>query len=204
MFREREPHDLRGPVAAPVLIDRRRARLPMPARGDHAVGDAVRVAAATSSVHLYPAGHHANEVDEQVRHMELILDFFAEHGGPPSPDDQADPQRHQLMTRSTRTSTITDDALLDRGLAPRTAGTSRRAGFDRARTRSRRRACRPPLRRSPASAATSPRGTRRSRSRRRDRARCCGPSACRVSVANTSRSRSSTVRDRHDVRAAVG
>ena len=28
-------------------------------------------------VHLYPAGHHANDVDEQIRHMELILEFFA-------------------------------------------------------------------------------------------------------------------------------
>jgi dipeptidyl aminopeptidase/acylaminoacyl peptidase len=30
-------------------------------------------------VHLYPEGHHANSDAEQVRHMELILDFFVRH-----------------------------------------------------------------------------------------------------------------------------
>ena len=28
---------------------------------------------------LYPEGHHANAVDERVRHMQLILDFFARY-----------------------------------------------------------------------------------------------------------------------------
>jgi len=30
-------------------------------------------------VHLYPGGHHANDVDEQIRHVELTLDFMRRH-----------------------------------------------------------------------------------------------------------------------------
>jgi len=28
---------------------------------------------------MYPEGHHANAVDQQVHHMQLILDFFARY-----------------------------------------------------------------------------------------------------------------------------
>jgi hypothetical protein len=30
-------------------------------------------------MHLYPEGHHSNAVDQQVHHMQLILDFFDRH-----------------------------------------------------------------------------------------------------------------------------
>ena len=41
--------------------------------------DALRSRGVPVDVHLYPQGHHANAVDQQVRHMQLILDFFAAH-----------------------------------------------------------------------------------------------------------------------------
>jgi dipeptidyl aminopeptidase/acylaminoacyl peptidase len=41
--------------------------------------DALRERGVPVEVHLYPAGHHANDVDEQVRQMELILDFFGRY-----------------------------------------------------------------------------------------------------------------------------
>jgi hypothetical protein len=30
-------------------------------------------------IHLYPTGHHANSMREQVQHMQLVLDFFQRH-----------------------------------------------------------------------------------------------------------------------------
>jgi hypothetical protein len=30
-------------------------------------------------VHLYPEGHHTNDVAGQVRHTELIVEFFRRH-----------------------------------------------------------------------------------------------------------------------------
>jgi hypothetical protein len=30
---------------------------------------------------LYPGGHHANAVAEQIRHVELIVEFLRRHGG---------------------------------------------------------------------------------------------------------------------------
>jgi dipeptidyl aminopeptidase/acylaminoacyl peptidase len=40
---------------------------------------ALRVRGREVEVHLYPGGHHANDVDEQVRHVELMLDFMHRH-----------------------------------------------------------------------------------------------------------------------------
>ena len=41
--------------------------------------EAVRANGTEVDVHTYPAGHHANAIDEQVHHMQLMLDFFARH-----------------------------------------------------------------------------------------------------------------------------
>jgi acetyl esterase/lipase len=37
---------------------------------------ALRVRGSPVEVHTYPGGHHANGIDERVRHVELIVDFF--------------------------------------------------------------------------------------------------------------------------------
>lgn len=42
--------------------------------------DAVRANGVPVEVHLYPAGHHANGMDDQVAHMRLVLDFFDRYG----------------------------------------------------------------------------------------------------------------------------
>ena len=41
--------------------------------------DALRSRNVPVDVHLYPQGHHANAVAQQIQHMQLILDFFRRH-----------------------------------------------------------------------------------------------------------------------------
>ena len=41
--------------------------------------EAVRAKGIEVEVHTYGAGHHANGVNDQVHHMQLVLDFFARH-----------------------------------------------------------------------------------------------------------------------------
>ncbi|HEX6844073.1 MAG TPA: alpha/beta fold hydrolase [Actinomycetota bacterium] len=45
--------------------------------------DAVRAHGTEVEVHLYPAGHHANGMAEQVAHLAKVLAFFGRHGGVP-------------------------------------------------------------------------------------------------------------------------
>jgi hypothetical protein len=40
---------------------------------------ALRVRGREVDVHLYPGGHHANDLDEQIRHIELMLGFMHRH-----------------------------------------------------------------------------------------------------------------------------
>jgi acetyl esterase/lipase len=40
---------------------------------------ALRVRGREVDVHLYPGGHHANDVAEQIRHTELTLEFMHRH-----------------------------------------------------------------------------------------------------------------------------
>jgi dipeptidyl aminopeptidase/acylaminoacyl peptidase len=37
---------------------------------------ALRVRGKEVEVHLYPQGHHANDVQEQILHVELAMEFF--------------------------------------------------------------------------------------------------------------------------------
>jgi dipeptidyl aminopeptidase/acylaminoacyl peptidase len=62
LFRERNPMTYVDDVRAPVLL----------IAGEHAL----RARRHPVDVHLYAAGHHANDVGEQIRHMELALEFF--------------------------------------------------------------------------------------------------------------------------------
>jgi len=41
--------------------------------------EALRARGITVEAHFYPEGHHANTNTQQVRHMQLILDFFARY-----------------------------------------------------------------------------------------------------------------------------
>ena len=40
---------------------------------------ALRVRGREVDVHLYTVGHHANDVNEQIRHVELMLEFMRRH-----------------------------------------------------------------------------------------------------------------------------
>ena len=85
MYRERDPMTYADRVEAPVLIIAGENDSRCPVEGIDPWVDAVRAQGGDVRVHLYPAGHHANKAEDQVRHMEMVLDFFAEHGGPTPP-----------------------------------------------------------------------------------------------------------------------
>jgi dipeptidyl aminopeptidase/acylaminoacyl peptidase len=72
-------------VKAPILVIAGENDPRCPLEGVTPWVDAVRANGGSVEVQLYPEGHHANSVDGQVRHMRLILDFFARNGGPPLP-----------------------------------------------------------------------------------------------------------------------
>ncbi|HSH32710.1 MAG TPA: prolyl oligopeptidase family serine peptidase, partial [Actinomycetota bacterium] len=85
MYRERDPMTYAARVRAPVLIIAGENDSRCPVEGITPWVDAVRANGVEVRVHWYPTGHHANATEDQVRHMRMILDFFAEHGGPPTP-----------------------------------------------------------------------------------------------------------------------
>jgi dipeptidyl aminopeptidase/acylaminoacyl peptidase len=67
-------------VQAPVLVIAGEADSRCPIEGVTPWTDAVRAAGVEIDVVLYPTGHHANDMGEQVQHMRLILDFFDRYG----------------------------------------------------------------------------------------------------------------------------
>jgi dipeptidyl aminopeptidase/acylaminoacyl peptidase len=69
-------------VTAPVLVIAGENDSRCPIEGVTPWVDAVRDNGVDVRVHLYGTGHHANADADRVRHMEMILEFFAEHGGP--------------------------------------------------------------------------------------------------------------------------
>lgn len=81
LYAERNPMTYVGDVRAPVLM----------IAGDHdsrcplgqvmVYAHALRARGREVEVHLYPGGHHANDVDEQIAHVELMLDFLRRHLG---------------------------------------------------------------------------------------------------------------------------
>jgi dipeptidyl aminopeptidase/acylaminoacyl peptidase len=85
MYRERDPMTYADRVRAPVLIIAGESDSRCPVEGITPWVDAVRANGVDVRTHWYPTGHHANATSDQVRHMRMILDFFAEHGGPPTP-----------------------------------------------------------------------------------------------------------------------
>jgi dipeptidyl aminopeptidase/acylaminoacyl peptidase len=79
LYRERNPMTYVDRAIAPVLIIAGEEDPRCPIEGITPWVDALRSRGVTVDVHMYPQGHHANAVDQQVRHMELILEFFGRH-----------------------------------------------------------------------------------------------------------------------------
>jgi dipeptidyl aminopeptidase/acylaminoacyl peptidase len=79
LYRERNPMTYVDRAIAPVLVIAGENDPRCPIEGITPWVEALRSRGVPVQVHLYPAGHHANRVDDQVRHMQLILDFFRKH-----------------------------------------------------------------------------------------------------------------------------
>jgi dipeptidyl aminopeptidase/acylaminoacyl peptidase len=80
LFHERNPITYVDRVTAPMLMiaGEHDSRCPLGQVMTYA--HALRVRGREVQVHLYPGGHHANDVDEQIRHVELTLEFIRRHG----------------------------------------------------------------------------------------------------------------------------
>ena len=78
-YRERNPMTYVDRAVAPVLIIAGEEDPRCPIEGITPWVDALRSRDVPVDVHLYPQGHHANAVGQQIQHMQLILDFFARH-----------------------------------------------------------------------------------------------------------------------------
>ena len=79
LFHERNPMTYVDRVRAPMLMiaGEHDSRCPLGQVMTYA--HALRVRGREVDVHLYPGGHHANDIDEQIRHIELMLDFMRRH-----------------------------------------------------------------------------------------------------------------------------
>jgi dipeptidyl aminopeptidase/acylaminoacyl peptidase len=79
LFHERNPMTYVDRVRAPMLViaGEHDSRCPLGQVMTYA--HALRVRGREVDVHLYPGGHHANDVAEQIRHTELTLEFMHRH-----------------------------------------------------------------------------------------------------------------------------
>jgi dipeptidyl aminopeptidase/acylaminoacyl peptidase len=79
LYAERNPMSYIDRVRAPMLViaGEHDSRCPIGQVMTYVVW--LRAHGRDVDLHLYPQGHHANNAAEQVRHMELILDFFGRH-----------------------------------------------------------------------------------------------------------------------------
>jgi dipeptidyl aminopeptidase/acylaminoacyl peptidase len=84
-YRRSDPMTYVSSVKAPILVIAGENDPRCPLEGITPWVDAVRESGVPVEVELYPAGHHSNTTEGQIRHMELILDFFARNGGEPVP-----------------------------------------------------------------------------------------------------------------------
>jgi dienelactone hydrolase len=76
LYRERNPMTYVDRVQAPVLLIAGEHDSRCPLGQVMVFAHALRARHHPVEVHLYRAGHHANDVGEMIRHMELSLDFF--------------------------------------------------------------------------------------------------------------------------------
>lgn len=79
MYHERNPMTYIDRVQAPILMiaGEHDSRCPLGQVMTYAHG--LRARGKEVEVHLYPGGHHANDMGEQIRHVEMTMDFFARH-----------------------------------------------------------------------------------------------------------------------------
>ncbi|MEX1262965.1 MAG: prolyl oligopeptidase family serine peptidase [Actinomycetota bacterium] len=79
LFHERNPMTYVDRVKAPMLIiaGEHDSRCPLGQIMTYA--HALRVRGHEVDVHLYPGGHHANDVAERIRHIDLMLEFMHRH-----------------------------------------------------------------------------------------------------------------------------
>jgi dipeptidyl aminopeptidase/acylaminoacyl peptidase len=79
LYRERNPMTYVDAVRAPLLIiaGEHDSRCPLGQIMTYA--HALKARGGTVEIHLYPGGHHANDVAEQIRHVERVMDFFARY-----------------------------------------------------------------------------------------------------------------------------
>ncbi len=79
LYRERNPMTYVDQVRAPMLIiaGEHDSRCPLGQIMTYA--HALKARGATVEVSLYPGGHHANDIAEQIRHVERVMDFFARY-----------------------------------------------------------------------------------------------------------------------------
>ena len=75
-YRRSDPMTYVDRVRAPVLVIAGEADPRCPIEGVTPWVDALRARKHPIEVELYPEGHHTNSIDGQVRHMQLVLDFF--------------------------------------------------------------------------------------------------------------------------------
>lgn len=79
LFHERNPMTYVERVRAPMLMIAGEHDSRCPIGQVMTYAHALRVRGRDVEVHLYPGGHHANDVEEQVRHTELMLEFMHRH-----------------------------------------------------------------------------------------------------------------------------
>ena len=79
MWAERNPMSYVDRVQAPALVIAGENDPRCPPEGIVPWVEALRARGITVEAHFYPEGHHANTNTQQVRHMQLILDFFARY-----------------------------------------------------------------------------------------------------------------------------
>ncbi len=78
-YAERNPMTFVDGAKAPVLVIAGQEDPRCPIEGVTPWVDALRARGVPVEMHLYPQGHHASGVEARVRHMQLILDFFARY-----------------------------------------------------------------------------------------------------------------------------
>ena len=75
-YRRSDPMTYADTVTAPTLIIAGENDPRCPPEGITPWAEAVRARGAPVEVHMYAAGHHANSMEEQVDHMQRVLEFF--------------------------------------------------------------------------------------------------------------------------------
>lgn len=83
LYHERNPMTYVERVTAPMLIIAGEHDSRCPLGQVMVYAHALKRLSRDVTVHLYPGGHHDNDVTEQVAITELILDFVASHSAPP-------------------------------------------------------------------------------------------------------------------------